>query len=100
MDEPYEAQLAEPVEAQVAAPPRDSFGSIGAFGILFGLMGMLGLCFSGGFALLNYNATAPTPPAANAPAFERFQYDLMNDMTGIAQRYTPGLIAFSGWQLV
>jgi hypothetical protein len=101
MDEPFEAQLVEPLEAQVAAPPpKNAFGSIGSFVILFGVLGLAGLCFSGGFAALNYNATAPTPPPPNASAFQRFQFDLMNDMTNIAQRYTPALMAFSGWQVL
>ncbi len=84
----------------VDAPPKNSLALISTVSILAGLLGIIGLCFAGGMVFSNYNAAALTAPAADASAVERFEYELQSEWQSITQRYMPGLVTFTFWQLI
>ncbi len=92
-DAPYEAQLATPAR-------RGSFATVGSFALLLAVAGLLGLCFSGGLVVTNYNAAAPTAPAADANAMQRFEYALQVEWQGVTQRYLPALAGFFVWHFL
>lgn len=93
MDAPFEAELVTP-------PARGSLTNIGIFAILFGVVGLVGLCFGGGMVVSSYNAAAPTAPAADASAVQRFEYALTVEWQGVTQRYVPLLAGFFFWQVM
>lgn len=91
---------AVPFEAELVVPPaRGSFSTIGSFSIMLAVVGLLGLCLAGGLVMNSYNAAAPTAPAADASAIERFNYAMQVEWQGITSRYLPGLGAFLVWHV-
>lgn len=89
------------LDAEVLAPPPppNSLSLIGMVALLAGLAGLVSLCAVGSMVATNYNAAAPIAPAVDAPAVERFQYDIQVEMSSIGQRYLPGHIGFMAWHL-
>lgn len=92
-DAPYEAQLVMPAR-------RGSFTTVGSFSLLLAVAGLLGLCFSGGLVVSNLNNVAPTAPAADANAMQRFEYALQVEWQGVTKRYLPALAGFFFWHFL
>lgn len=98
---PYDARPEKPIEAQIVEPPsQGSLSLITSLAITLAVLGLLGLCLSGGIVVSNVNATGPTAPAAGATAMQRFEYELQKEWLGITQRYMPALVTFLALQVL
>lgn len=90
-----------PLVAELAAAPRKGMlTNIGVLVLLMAMLGLVGLCFSGGLVATNINAAAPTAPAADATAMQRFEYAVQVEWQGVTQRYVPALAGFFGCHVI